>query len=59
MVLNRVHRNHKAYRTPGRKGVGGMEVGEGGDRLLMYTYCYTVTSDTIRSDCYIKMGSDD
>ena len=51
MVLN-VHRNHKVL-GKGRRGEGGIEVGEEGDYTPIAIYCHH------QNDSCIKMGSDE
>ena len=52
MMLN-VRRNHKAYQGRGQAGRGGMEVGGGGEREIIYLslHCHH------QSDFCIKVGS--
>ena len=54
MVLN-VHRNHEACKGRGEGGEGGMEVGGGGEREIIYLslHCHH------QNDFCIKMGSDE
>ena len=51
MVPN-VHRNHKALLGTGRRGEGGVEVGEEGD-IYLSLHCHH------QNDSCIKMGNDE